>query len=44
MCYESLTARMGRGLSIKGRKHKPEQIIKKLREADMMLATAKPIC
>ncbi len=28
---------------MKGKKHKPEQIIKKLREADVMLATNKTI-
>jgi len=28
---------------MKGKKHKPEQIIKKLRDADAMLASGKPI-
>jgi putative transposase len=44
MCYESLTAHFGRkGLSMKGKKHTPEQIIKKLREAEMMIAAGKTI-
>ena len=29
---------------MQGKKHRPEQIIKKLREADMMLAAGKTIC
>lgn len=28
---------------MKGKKHKPEQIIKKLREADAMIAAVKPL-
>lgn len=32
-----------KGLSMKGKKHSPEQIIKKLREADAMIAMDKTI-
>tara|TARA_B100000029_G_scaffold461216_1_gene492816 strand:+ start:1279 stop:1509 length:231 start_codon:yes stop_codon:yes gene_type:complete len=40
---EKVTRNWARRTFMKSRKHKPEQIIKKLREADAMLAAGKTI-
>ncbi len=44
MCYESLTAQSGQeGLSMKRKRHTPEQIIAKLRQAETERANGAPV-